>query len=378
MTCSLQRIGFFALQALLVSTFLAAGSCLADEWNDSFSTPRPYRVLRDIAVRGGPGNKNERLGSVGQGKVLQVREIINGWHRFDFDGKQGWIFKRYLRPMAAGEPEVPAKPEPAPKKPEPQSKKGTPSQQVDKAQEPAHAEAKDTRSPENDAVAQALAELSKERPLPETPEEPPVKDWTEATPKEQAPALSEKPAIGKQADTPPAPPNLEEAEETPPQEEETEVPEPQALREHETNPAPSSREEDAPMVASIDPGTELKPKRKILKAPASDSDMGNTCTRYQSIIPEESSKGVLFAAIEGHVEPGQKACLRILALKDWHLAVWLNAPEGVSFEIFTPEKGRIATSMRGWAHHVKVTGDKLFVITPGDSPADYTFSVETR
>ncbi len=208
--------------------------------------------------------------------------------------------------MAAGEPEVPAKPEPAPKKPEPQSQKGTPSQQVDKAQEPAHAEAKDTRSPENDAVAQALAELSKERPLPETPEEPPVKDWTEATPKEQAPALSETPAIGKQADTPPAPPNLEEAEETPPQEEETEVPAPQAPREHETNPAPSSREEDAPMVASIDPGTELKPKRKILKAPASDSDMGNTCTRYQSIIPEESSKGVLFAAIEGHVEPGQK------------------------------------------------------------------------
>ncbi len=441
--------------------FLAGAPCLADEWNDSFSPPRPYRVLRDIAVRSGPANKHERLGSVSEGDVLRVHEIVNGWNRFDFQGRQGWLFKRYLRPMAAGEPEQlgQGKTEPAPRE-QPHSEDPRPPAAPDTAV-----------SADPDVLAQALAELAKEQvpaspdpgpapnshlpppqeppaaqpaeqvqdlpdgqprleiepglllqpgPLePETPVPPldePVQDLPEksgtplleiepglplqpappaptATPSsltEQPKGLEASPVLVEpettpqsgvvEPETPPLPPDaLTDESETPPMEEEADVPPLPSL----AAPAASARpgEEEGTYVAALQPLPEpgiMEPQHLPKRTPHPAGSHEHGCERFISILPEEKPGAGRTAVLQGELSPGGQACYRLLTLADWNVSALLKAPEGASFDIFTPDQGRIAASMRAWAQLMQNSGDKYFVIHAGEASGAFTFELTVR
>ncbi len=465
--------------------FLAGAPCLADEWNDSFSPPRPYRVLRDIAVRGGPGNQHERLGSVSEGDVLRVQEIVNGWNRFDFQGRQGWLFKRYLRPMAAGEPEQPGStsPDTAPQEQPPQEQPPAPLPDPFAPAEPdtaAPAEPDPTlptlptlpvASPapvpaEPDPLTQALEEIARGQisepptpapePAPEpapvpapaldpapplvpaeplppaepSPDQPPHASEALDTPRveiepglpqQPEPAASAEPAASVEPETPPLPPDdLADEAETPPMEEEAVVPPlpasaaPAAPVEPETPPLPPDdladetetppmeeeavvpplpasaapvepgasfppSEEEGEYVAALQPRPEASEKRlRPKRAPAPGDMLEHGCERFISIIPEEKSDAVLTAVLQGQLSPGGQTCYRLLALADWNVSALLQAPEGASFDIFTPEQGRVAASMRAWAQLMQVSGDKYFVIRAGEAPGAFTFELTVR
>jgi hypothetical protein len=422
--------------------FLAGAPCLADEWNDSFSPPRPYRVLRDIAVRGGPGNQHERLGSVSEGTVLRVHEIVNGWNRFDFQGGQGWIFKRYLRPMAAGEPEQTGRtsPEPPPQEPppaplpaplapaEPDTAAPAEPDTTLPADPPAPAPAEpdpilptlpilpaDPPAPvpaRPDPLTRALEEIAKgevseppasesapalapppvpppvpAEPLPPaepSPEQPPdAPEEQEASSLEVEPGLPPQPVLtdAVEPETPPLPPEEPSDEaETPPMEEEEVVP---PLPEPATPAGPAasspSSEEEGEYLAALQPDTESREQRRRPKPVQPAGEMlEHGCERFMSIVPEEKPDAELTAVLQGDLPPGGQACYRLLALADWNVSALLQAPEGISFDIFTPEQGRVAASMRAWAQLMQVSGDKYFVIRAGEASGAFTFELTVR
>jgi len=353
----------FAFRALLfLSLLLIASSVNADEWNDSFSPPRPYRVLRDIAVRAGPGNSHSRLGAVSQGEVLLVSQIVNGWHQFAYHGKQGWIFKRYLRPMAAGElQEAPASGQQPPAPAPPRDQDG------------------------QDAVQKALEELESPPAIPEEmqdlPEELPDV-LPEALPDEAGEAPQEEPAPA-QDDAPLEPEQL--PEETAPMEEpplpSSSGPEafesPEAHENAQGPDAALSPAEDALKDAAApdkDGADDSEPVRAPL--PLLDPAELSDCERFISLQPGVESRR---ASIQDTLAPGEKACFRILALEDWVLEVTLDSDDDAArFDVFSPTMGRLVSAMRAWAHPVQRSGDKQIVVYGGNAPTRFTLGIHVR
>lgn len=298
---------FFAL-LLLSALLVTARGAAADEWNDSFTEPHPYKLLRGIAVRGGPGNDTSRLGALSEGDVIQVSEIINGWHKFDFQGQDGWIFKRYLRPMAAGEPGSEAA---APKKDDAAAK---------------------------DAVAAALNEL--EEQVAETPpaEEPLVRPESEVSTEE----------------TPEGSPVVEE-QPSPPAQENPEI----ATPEQDEPPQTAAEEDDISASAKTAPQPEPEERKRVARTPT-ESITPDDCPRFTSLHIKPDSNEVVF---EGNLRADKKACFRLLTLKDWILEITLRSePDQARFDVFTPQEGRLAQAMSAWAQALKISGDKQIVL----------------
>ncbi len=330
------RSTFTGAALLLVACVLLSGSpVLADEWNDAFSPPRPYRVLRDIAVRNGPSNDAQRLGSISKDDVVRVHEIVNGWNRFDYLRQQGWVFKRYLRPMAAGELQ----------------------ETKVNAAEPAEVSA-----PEKSPVQQALAEL--EQNAADTP--PPPEEPAEAPPEQDGgEQLVESDPLVQTGEAPPP--------ETTPQAQEQLVVEEEALAPAADDAPPQEEPEGTEPVAVAAIPEKERPAPLPEDLPEADV---SACERFISLRVGEKSKQAYF---EGNLGAGEKACFRILALEDWTLEITLQSDtDDARFDVFTPQAQRLATDMKAWAHIVERSGDKQVVVYTIDKPARYTLSILVR
>lgn len=354
---------------LCLLLLLLALPAAADEWNDSFSTPRRYRVLRDIAVRDGPGNSHRRLGSVARDDVVRVHQIVNGWHQFMYDGQKGWVFKRYLRPMAAGEgdsarqsadtPEATPKQDDAVKEalqdlkrqPEPpdQEEQAPLAHLIfDKDAEPGPDPAQKSDSPDPAQAANESAPASETTPSaqasPEAASEPTPEPASEPTSEPASEA-----AFGPEA--------LPE-EEMPPQEE------PSAPREEA-----GADEQVAAATPEPEPEKPRAPLRKLGKADIA------ACERFISLQPGLKSGQ---ASFQGTLKPGQNACFRILALDGWTLEVTLDSSkDSARFDVFTPTQGRMVATMKAWAHPVARSGDKQIVVYSNEATR-YTLGIQLR
>lgn len=371
---------------LCLLLLLLAFPAVADEWNDNFSQPRRYRVLRDIAVRNGPGNSHQRLGSVAKDDVVRVHQIVNGWHQFMYNGHKGWIFKRYLRPMAAGEGEQRAiSAEPSSEKP----------QQQDNAVEQALEELQQEPAPQEEQAPLAHlifddnagqdTEATHDAPQPPATKTP----QTSAQESPSASAAATAPDEGSEdADSQNAAPESAASEtDTGPQKKSAPQPEPQTeanaesepepLPEEDTppqeEPAPHQQEPDPSQVAAIEPEPKpdkpRAPLRELSKADIAD------CERFISLQPGLKSGQ---ASFQGSLKAGQNACFRILALEGWTLEVTLDSSkDSARFDVFTPTQGRTVATMKAWAHPIERSGDKQIVVYSNEATR-YTLGIQLR
>ena len=89
--------GLLMALSLLVLSCFCPRHTWADEWNDTFNSPREFIVNQNMTARKGPGNNFEAMGIVPQGTSVWVTSITNGWHCFKLvDGRSAYIYRRYL------------------------------------------------------------------------------------------------------------------------------------------------------------------------------------------------------------------------------------------------------------------------------------------
>jgi Flp pilus assembly protein TadD len=64
---------------------------------------RAYRSVQDVNIRQGPGNDFPRLGTLGRGATVLVTGERLGWLEVRLsDGSRGYVYRRWLEPVAAG------------------------------------------------------------------------------------------------------------------------------------------------------------------------------------------------------------------------------------------------------------------------------------
>ncbi len=65
---------------------------------DDDSKPGKYTVTADsLNVRSGPSSDNTILGTLKNSETIDVTEFKDGWGKFDYKGKEGWVSGSYLR-----------------------------------------------------------------------------------------------------------------------------------------------------------------------------------------------------------------------------------------------------------------------------------------
>jgi tetratricopeptide (TPR) repeat protein len=71
-------------------------------------TGQLYRSLQDVNVRQGPGNDEPRIATLGRGATVRVLSERLGWLELQMaDGRRGYVYRRWLEPVAAGNPAPP-------------------------------------------------------------------------------------------------------------------------------------------------------------------------------------------------------------------------------------------------------------------------------
>ena len=72
-----------------------------------FANAKIFRAISAVNFRTGPGNDFDRLGAVDQGAEVQVVGIELGWMQVILqNGQQGYIYKKWLEPVASAEAEL--------------------------------------------------------------------------------------------------------------------------------------------------------------------------------------------------------------------------------------------------------------------------------
>lgn len=67
-------------------------------------TGRLYRSLQDVNVRQGPGNDEPRIATLGRGATVRVLGERLGWLELQMaDGRRGYVYRRWLEPVGAGD-----------------------------------------------------------------------------------------------------------------------------------------------------------------------------------------------------------------------------------------------------------------------------------
>ncbi len=126
----MKRLAIFFL-LLSLPLLSSATSCLADQWDEVFDSPRYFETRQGVHLRAAPSKNSGILVTLKSGEPLKVTALESGWYKATrTDGTTGYVFKRFLNPLdtvpqgfgqePAPAPEPAAQPEPAPT-PEPVS-----------------------------------------------------------------------------------------------------------------------------------------------------------------------------------------------------------------------------------------------------------------
>lgn len=333
----------------------------ADEWNDTFSSPKEFVVTQNMTARNGPGNSYEALGIVPKGSSVWVTSITNGWHYFKLmDGRSAYIFRRYLK--------------------DPSGKAGA---------EQAH------KASKKDSQRQTSAAAGKVRPKPSEKKQPEAEKKKVVRPEKAA----EQPRKSKQPE-PVTPPGRAEAEKASEPAGDYDEPIMEASAGDHSDETGQGGEFDEPLVrqgpetpllAEIPQGPEdeptvpdnteqsasaavkaVKPKRRPVRSSSFGSDGCESYTRV-SFVPDQPE-----TLLEGKVSAGKRVCYRFLGIEGNTVSLKLEPAAGAAvLDVYTPASGHVAEQRHVFSWRCASTGDKIIVVR-AQNAASYSLKVKVQ
>lgn len=400
-----------ALSALLcLALWLWPVPGAADEWNDSFTPPRAFVMNTTMPLHEGPSNGSPKLGPVDKGSIVFVSTIAKGWCRLQTrDGRNGYIFKRYLAPVEPAPdktppPKIEPKPEP---KPEPKIEpkiEPKPEPKVEPKPEPEPRPKVEPVAPPQEPRVEIkpfspliLPRREPARTEPSRPEAPLV---AVAKPEPEPAAKPAPEPAPKKIEPEPAP---KRAEPEPTKRAPEPAPEPRAAvilpvedsaktakldPKKENDPKPTKFEgkgdDDAGaqrLLAARELRPDPAPGRETLEEPlgrASGSRKaldGAGCSKY---LPLRFGQGNSAATAENVLNSGGQDCYRFLSLKDHKLDIALSSTGGAVFDLYTPLSGQIVSNQAQCLFHTRSAGDKILVIKSNKDNTAYKLSLIIR
>ncbi len=317
---------------------ILASLARADEWNDTFSSPREFLITQNMTARSGPSNNYDALGIVPKGTSIWVTNITNGWHCFKLiDGSSAYIFRRYLKPAQGGKTKKNA----SKAEVEQKKQKAATKQPAKKRRE--KAEAKAPEKPEPESKNKTVAESDDDY------DEPIVHYETDGEPDKTGQKQEAAPPVTHQ--DPPEPPLLADIPQGP-----------------EDEPVPPKKTEKAAEEAE----DAVKPEKRPVRSSSFGTD---GCENYRRVSFASDASETL---LQGKLVSGKRLCYRFLGIEGNTVSLTLQPADSAAFlDVFTPASGHVAEKQKTFSWRCVSTGDKVIVVHAAKA-ATYALQVKIQ